>query len=69
VWDNARCGIVGLPLSVESFELRVFEADWKYEERWFGSTGLVDSLAEVSGVVAREDAENVRELSESSDEP
>ena len=57
VWERARCGIAGLPTSIESFELRVFEADWKYVERWFGSTGLGDSLADVSGVVARVDAE------------
>ena len=37
--------------------------------RWFGSTGLgVDSTDEVSGEVLREEAENVRDTSESSAE-
>lgn len=67
--DGIRCGMAGLSHSLESFDPR--EAEWlslaKYEDKWFGSTGLGESL---SGVVARVELENVMEPSDSlSDEP
>lgn len=62
--------MVGLSHSLESFEPRTVEwfADWKYDDRWFGSTGL-GADSELSGVVAREDWEKVREPALSESEP
>lgn len=61
--------MAGLSHSVESFDSRKIErlASAKYEDKWFGSTEVGESL---SGVVARVELENVMEPSDSlSDEP